>query len=58
MPDEYYYNIATGQVEQGKVSDWANRLGPYPTREEAQHALERARARSQAWEDEERTEGS
>ncbi|WP_448061040.1 SPOR domain-containing protein [Cellulomonas hominis] len=58
MPDEYYYNIATGQVEQGKVSDWANRLGPYATREEAQHALEKARARSQAWEDEERTERS
>ncbi|MDM8084193.1 SPOR domain-containing protein [Cellulomonas cellasea] len=53
---EYYYNIATGQVEEGKVSDWKDRMGPYPTREAAQRALDLAAARSKAWdeEDEER----
>ncbi len=53
--DEFYFNIATGQVEQGKVSDWKDRMGPYPTREAAQHALDIAAARTKAWdEDDER----
>jgi hypothetical protein len=49
MADEYYYNVETGQVEQGKVSSWTHLMGPYPTREAAEHALERARSRSAAW---------
>jgi hypothetical protein len=52
---EYWFNTATGQVEEGPQSSWANRLGPYGTREEAQRALEKARERSESWdrEDEE-----
>lgn len=44
---KYYYNLETRQVEQGKVSSYDNRIGPYDTREEAEHALEIARERNQ-----------
>lgn len=46
---QYWYNTATGQVEEGRRSDWSAVMGPYATREDAQHALEKARARSEAW---------
>ena len=49
MADEqYYYNPATGEVTQGKEAAWDNRMGPYATREEAEHAIEIARARTKA----------
>ena len=59
MADEqYYYNPSTGEVTQGKVASWDNRMGPYDTREEAERALETAAQRNQvaddqdeAWED-------
>ncbi|NHT18025.1 SPOR domain-containing protein [Cellulomonas sp. IC4_254] len=54
MADEFYYNTETGQVEQGKQSTWSHLLGPYPTREAAQHALEKARERTEAWDEEDR----
>ncbi|WP_306795798.1 SPOR domain-containing protein [Cellulomonas sp. GbtcB1] len=54
VADEFYYNTETGQVEQGKQSTWSHLLGPYPTREEAQHALEKARSRTEAWDEEDR----
>ena len=46
---EYWYNTQTRQVEEGRQSDWAHLMGPYGSREEAQHALEKARARTEAW---------
>lgn len=46
---EYFYNTRTHQVEEGRSSDWSQLMGPYATREEAEHALERARARNEAW---------
>ena len=55
---EYYFDTATGQVTQGKQGAWSTRMGPYATREEAAHALERARARTEAWDDEERREAA
>ncbi|AHI23246.1 hypothetical protein [Corynebacterium vitaeruminis] len=45
---KWFYNQATGQVEQGKVSSFENRMGPYDTREEAAHALDIAKARNAA----------
>lgn len=51
---EYWYNTRTHQVEEGKRSQWADLMGPYATREEAEHALDRARRRTEAWEAEER----
>ena len=46
---KYYYNIKTGQVEEGRQSAWTQLMGPYPTREAAEHALQIARERTQAW---------
>jgi len=54
MDAEFYYNTRTGTVEEGRVSDWSVLMGPYPTREAAAAALDTARRRTQAWEDEER----
>jgi hypothetical protein len=48
---EFYFNVSTGEVEEGKVSIWADRMGPYPTREEAEHALENAGVRTAVWDD-------
>lgn len=56
--DKFYFNPTTGEVTQGKVASWDNRMGPYDTREEAAHALEIAAQRNKAadeadeeWED-------
>lgn len=46
--DKWYYNLATGEVRQGKVDSWSDRMGPYDTRQEAASALETARARTEA----------
>lgn len=51
---QYWYNIRTGQVEEGHQSSWTHLMGPYPTREAAQHALELAQQRNESWEDEDR----
>lgn len=53
-PQEWYYNTATGEVEQGPKSPMQNRLGPYPTRQAAEDALKTAEARNKQWEDQER----
>lgn len=47
MAREYYFNIATRQVEEGRQSDWSVLMGPYPTREAAQKAFEHARERTE-----------
>ncbi|WP_324651103.1 hypothetical protein [Georgenia sp. H159] len=47
--DEWYYNTRTGEVEQGKKSGSLHRMGPYPTREAATEAYERAADRNEAW---------
>ena len=54
---QFYYNVATNQVEEGKISDWSHLMGPYPTREAAQKALETAAARAQKWQAEDEEEG-
>jgi hypothetical protein len=60
MPEEpskkYWYNLKTGKVEQGFESPVVDRAGPFDTAEEAAHALERMRARSAAWDEEEAAE--
>jgi hypothetical protein len=54
MPEQYWYNIATQQVEQGHQSDWRNLMGPYPTREQAEQALQLAQANTERWDAEDR----
>lgn len=35
------------------MSDWSQLIGPYNTREEAEHALEKVKARNEAWDKDE-----
>ncbi|TFD06418.1 SPOR domain-containing protein [Cryobacterium sandaracinum] len=46
---QFWYNMRTGAVEQGMQSPSADRVGPFATREEAVHALEKLRANSAKW---------
>jgi hypothetical protein len=47
----FWFNIETHEVEEGRQSDWTKLMGPYPTREDATHALEKARKRNQDWDE-------
>ena len=47
--NEYYYCIKHHAVEPWDGCNSTDRLGPYPTRAEAQAALERVAARNEAW---------
>ncbi len=51
---KFYFNLQTRQVEQGKQSVEAVRMGPYDTYDEAANALSKAEARSQEWDEETR----
>lgn len=46
---EFWYNVQTHQIEEDAQSDWSQLIGPYETREEAEHALEKVKARNEAW---------
>ncbi|MGI4894662.1 MAG: hypothetical protein ACRYF3_06090 [Janthinobacterium lividum] len=49
MAGDFYYDVTSGQVQEVEKRGQAKDLmGPYPTREAAQHALEGAKARTQA----------
>lgn len=54
MPEEFYFNTKTRQVEVGKPSSWTHRMGPYPTREAAERALQIAQVRTETWDEEEK----
>ena len=45
VENQWFYDPSTGEVSQGKTSGWENRMGPYNSREEAEHAIEIAKAR-------------
>lgn len=49
----FWYNMKTGEVEQGFLSPAPNRVGPFDTHAEAEHALETLRANSAKWAEEE-----
>jgi hypothetical protein len=46
---QYWYNMKTGQVEKGYESSVVDRVGPFATHAEAEHALETLRANSAKW---------
>ena len=48
MP-QYWYNVKTHEVEVDAQSDWTQLIGPYQSREEAEQALAKVRARNEAW---------
>jgi hypothetical protein len=50
MAGDYWFNIETHEVEEGRQSDWSKLMGPYASRDDATHALEKARKRNQDWE--------
>jgi hypothetical protein len=53
-PEEWWYCLKHHAVEGRDGDRNADRLGPYPTREEAEHALEKVQERNEAWEAEDR----
>ncbi|MFI8632053.1 SPOR domain-containing protein [Microbacterium sp. NPDC077663] len=47
--DKYWYNLKTGEVQQGFEAPAVDRAGPFDTAEEAARAPEIMRERSRAW---------
>ncbi|MDQ1127231.1 hypothetical protein SAMN05216488_0835 [Microbacterium sp. LKL04] len=47
--DKYWYNLKTGEVQQGFEAPSVDRAGPFDTAEEASRAPEIMRERSRAW---------
>lgn len=47
---EYWYNLRTGEVEEGQQSKISDLWGPFPTHEEAAAAMTKAKERNEAWE--------
>ncbi|MDJ0320368.1 SPOR domain-containing protein [Pseudarthrobacter sp. PS3-L1] len=50
---DYWYNVNTHEIEVGRQSDWSQLIGPYETRDEAASALEKVKARNEAWDKDE-----
>ncbi|WP_277213172.1 SPOR domain-containing protein [Isoptericola croceus] len=49
---QYWYNADTGEVVEARQKPaWTHRMGPYPTREAAERALDTAAQRNENWED-------
>ncbi|RHA37527.1 SPOR domain-containing protein [Cellulomonas rhizosphaerae] len=53
MAGDFWFNTETHEVEEGRTSDWSKLMGPYGSRDEAAHALDKAKARAKEWEAEE-----
>ncbi|MFI7315409.1 hypothetical protein [Streptomyces venezuelae] len=49
-PGEWFYCLEHGKVEEGPDCPGKNRMGPYGSREEAQHAMQTAADRNLEWE--------
>ena len=53
VPEEFWFNLKTGQVEFGKLSAASYRVGPFDTELEAKNALKTLAARSIKWREDE-----
>jgi hypothetical protein len=53
---QFWYNMRTGEVEQGFVAPSIDRVGPFETRAEAERALEILRENSAKWAEEDAAE--
>ncbi|TKA10229.1 hypothetical protein [Actinacidiphila oryziradicis] len=49
-PGEWFYCLEHRKVEEGPECPAKDRLGPYPTPEEAAHAVETVEERNEEWE--------
>ena len=56
--NSWWYNLKSGAVEQGFQSPSVDRSGPYSSREEASHALEKMRENTRRWDEEDAAENS
>lgn len=45
--NSWYYDPTDGTVAQGMQDSWSNRMGPYASKEEAEHAMKIARQRTE-----------
>lgn len=50
----FWFNVKTGQVEEGHQSKGEDLMGPYSTAEEASRALQIAREKTEKWDAEDR----
>lgn len=48
---DYWFNINTGEVEQGAHSSWKHLLGPYKSYAEATQAMERVKENNEKWDE-------
>jgi hypothetical protein len=55
--EQFYYCVKHHTVEGAVGCRARDRLGPYPTREEAEHALEKVKERNDAWQAQNPAEG-
>jgi len=55
--DKFWYCVKHHAVEGADGCPPIDRLGPYPSREEAERALEKVAERNAAWEEQDRAEG-
>lgn len=55
-PTQFWFNLTTHEVSEGREAPWTSRMGPYPTREAAEAALVKARARTAEWDEDEARE--
>ena len=53
IPEEFWFNLKTKQVEFGKLSAAPYRVGPFATAAEAAKALETLASRTKIWDEEE-----
>lgn len=51
---EFWLDLRTGEITEGRVSPAAHRMGPYSTREAAQHAFDTAAQRNESWDEEDK----
>ena len=54
LHEEYWVNLATGEVEQGRQSPGLQRMGPSGSREAAARAFEKVAERNEAWDEADR----
>jgi hypothetical protein len=51
IESQWWFNDKTNEVEQGPQSPQRDRIGPFASRDEAQHALDRIKANNERWDD-------
>jgi hypothetical protein len=54
IDQQWWYCVRHQTVEQGAGCPAKDRLGPYPTRQDAEHALDKVRERNQEWDKQDR----